>query len=97
MSKEVKAYALDLSTDELYEYINNSIEEKMLSDLMNRPEVQTGLYGINPDSQFPVQHLLYDTPEHRTAAHKVLSKHFKTVAFNLQIAYIPEEYARHML
>ena len=92
--KEVKAYALDLMTDEVFEYIKNPIEEKMFFDLMNHPEVQTGLYGINPDPQFPVQHLLYDTPEHRAAAYKVLSKYLKTVAFNLHGAYIPAEYAR---
>ena len=90
--KEIKTYSLDLMTDELYEIVGNPLEEKLFAELLEHPDVSTGLYGMNPDGA--VQHFLYDTPEHRAAAHKILSKHLKTVAFNLHPVYIPAKYAK---
>lgn len=91
-SNEIKAYALDLMTDELFEYISNPITEKIFSALINDPAVQTGLYGINQDEH--AQHLLYDTPEHRLAAYNMLKDKLKTVAFNVTPVYINKKYLR---
>lgn len=91
--KEVKAWALDLSTEEIYKIIQNPMTEKLFADAIANEAVQTGLYGINVDD-YPFNHLLYDSPEHRNAAYQFLKDKLELVSINLGVCYIPEEYAK---